>query len=171
MATKTSLLDNSVARTLVLFVALLIIGLVTRFPALQFPQLYALHGVFAAPFFSALALWHFNRAGNVGSLFVAVLGLAAVLGSMSLVMGLSFLALAVCLLVFRCVLGKMNPARRDIACAVLFGALDYPCALVVGIASGSYVGTPEATPIILLLAAVAVGLSLLAALLLAKEER
>ena len=65
----------------------------------------------------------------------------------------------------------MNPARRDIACAVLFGALDYPCALVVGIASGSYVGTPEATPIILLLAAVAVGLSLLAALLLAKEER
>lgn len=171
MKSINSFLDNSVVRTLLVLVALIGIGLVTRLPAWQFPQLYALHGVLAAPFFSALALWHFNRKGNVWQLFIAVLGLAAFLGVMNAVMGLSFLLLALCLLVAYGLVRKVDPGRRGFMCAVVFGALNYPCALVVGVALGSYAFSVASVPTILLLVVLAVALSLFGALLVAKVKR
>lgn len=162
--------DNPVGRAVLLFVVLLAIGLLTRFPAWQFPHLYALHGVLAAPFFSALALWHFEREGSVWQVLVAILGLAALLGVMNVVMGLSFLLLALCLFVTYGIMYKADPRKRTLVCAVAFGALDYPCTLAVGIALGSYSFSAEAVLTILLLAVLAVGLSLFGALLVSKPE-
>lgn len=161
---------KAAVRTAVLFAALFAIGLATRFPALQFPHLYALHGILAAPFFSALALWHFNREGSVWSLFAAVAALAAVLGCMSPVMGLGFLLLAALLLAADALLRSCRPARRRLGCAVAFGALDYPCALAVGLLLGSYAFSLESLPTILVLGALAAALSLLGALPFAKAK-
>lgn len=171
MNQKKSVLDNVVVRTVILFAVLFAIGLITRLPAWQFPQFYALHGVLAAPFFSALALWHFNRQGSIIQLFIGVLAMAAVLGAMSAVMGLSFLLLAVCTLAAYGVLGLVAPERRNFACAVLFGALDYPCALVVGILLGSYAFSYDALLVMVILLIVSIALSLFAALLMEKVKR
>lgn len=158
-------------KTVILFALLLVIGLVTRFPAWQFPHLFALHGVLAAPFFSALAMWHFNRKGSVWTLFMAVLLLAVFLGIMSLVMGLGFLFLASLLLVVYALPGKGDVSRRHVGCAVAFGALEYPCALVAGIAFGSYAPSFESLPTIGVLTLLALALALLGALPLAKTKQ
>ncbi|MGV8084291.1 MAG: hypothetical protein AB2L09_11760 [Coriobacteriia bacterium] len=161
---------NMVVRTGILLAALLAIGLITRFPALQFPYLYALHGVLAAPFFAALAMWHFTHRGGVGLLAIATLGMAAILGAMSAIMGLSFLLLAVCLVVSYALLKRLVPSTRNLVCAITFGALQYPCALVVGILSGSYLPSGDSVPVILLLVLISVGLAMLGGLLLAHDR-
>lgn len=166
--TNKSVLNNPVIRTALLLAALLAIGLVTRFPALQFPYLYALHGVLSAPFFSALALWHFNRGGGVWALAIALGAMAAVLGMMSPVMSLSFVLLAVLTLAAYGLLLRAKSSKRNLVCAVAFGALGYPCTLTVGIASGSYLGFMESLPAIFILFIIALGLSLFAVLLLAR---
>lgn len=170
MKDGTAVLRNPLVRALLLFAALMAVGLATRFPALQFPQLYALHGVLAAPFFSAIAVLHFERGGGVGSLLAATLAVAGVLGVMSAVMGLSFVLLSVGLLGVRGLTRVVGPARWDAVCATAFGALDYPCALVAGAALGSYAFGLEAVSTMLLLAALAAGLSLLGVLLAMRGE-
>ena len=134
---KENLIDKPIVRTLVLFVILLSVGLITRAPAWAFPSVYALHGVLASPFFAALAFWHFRRNGTLVQFEVAVLLLAAFLGVMSLIMGLSFLVLAVITGLIYAALVKIPKMRRNTITAVCFGALDYPITLVVGIISGS----------------------------------
>ena len=171
MEEKRPLIDRPTVRTALLLVVLFAVGFATRFPALQFPQLYAFHGVLAAPFFSAAALWHFNRSGSVWELFVATLALAAVLGIMSAVMGLSFLFLGLCLLVAYGLTGNLNRDTRLFACSVAFGALDYVCALVAGVALGSYAFSSEIYLSIALLTLLSVSLAFLAALLFKKVER
>lgn len=165
-----AVLRNPLVRALLLFAALIAVGLATRFPALQLPQLYALHGVLAAPFFSAIALLHFERGGGVGSLLAATLAVAGVLGAMSAVMGLSFVLLAVGLLGVRGLTRVFVCAQRDAVCATVFGALDYPCALGAGIVLGSYGFASESVLTMLLLVALATGLSLLGALLVMRGE-
>lgn len=171
MERRKPMIDAVAMRALVLFGALFAIGLATRFPAWQFPQFYALHGVLAAPFFAALARWHFDRGGGVWPLFAASAALAVVLGMMSPVMGLSFLLLALCLLAAHRLLGRAAPDRRDLLCAVAFGALDYPCALVAGMALGSYAFSFDSLVSIALLVVLAIGLSLFGALLMTKAKR
>lgn len=151
-------------RVVVLFAALFAIGLVTRMPAWQFPQLYALHGVLAAPFCAALAAWHFSRGGTALSLAAATALLALVLGMMSAAMGLGFAAVAALTLAEWGTLGAMRAGHRRLITAVAFGALDYPCALAVGLLLGSYRPGAEAVPAIVLLLVLAVALSLLGAL-------
>lgn len=170
MKCSVSVFDNPVVRTVALFSALLAIGLVTRFPAWQFPHLYALHGVLAAPFFSALALWHFNRDGTVAQLVVATLAMAVSLNVMSEVMGLSFLFLATSTLVVCMALRNVAPERKRFVCAVAFGMFDYPCALLAGILVGSYVFSFGVLPTMALLFAVALTLSLFASLLMTKPK-
>lgn len=150
-------------RVAVLFAALFAIGLATRMPAWQFPQIYALHGVLAAPFCAALAAWHFSRGGTALSLAAATALLALVLGMMSAAMGLGFATVAVLTLVAWALLGALPTEHRRLIAAVVFGALDYPCALVVGLLLGSYRPGAEAVPMIMLLLVLAVALSLLGA--------
>ena len=161
---------NTVVRTVILLVALLAIGVITRFPALQFPQLYALHGVLTAPFFAAMAMWHFTHRGGVGLLVIATLGMAAILGAMTVVMGLSFLLLAVCLAASYALMTGLEPSTRNLVCAITFGALVYPCALVVGILSRWYLISVDSLPVILLLVLVSVGLAAFGSLLLVKRQ-
>lgn len=150
-------------RVAVLFAALFAIGLATRMPAWQFPQIYALHGVLAAPFCAALAAWHFSRGGTALSLAAATALLALVLGMMSAAMGLGFAAVAVLTLAVWGVLDAVSAGSRRLVTAVAFGALDYPCALAVGLLLGSYRPGAEAVPTIALLLVLAVALSLLGA--------
>lgn len=156
-------IGRRILRVAVLFAALFAIGLATRMPAWQFPQLYALHGVLAAPFCAALAAWHLSRGGSVLSLAAATALLALVLGMMSAAMGLGFAAVAVLTLVAWALLGALPAGHRRLITAVVFGALDYPCALVVGVLLGSYRPGAEAAPMIALLLVLAVALSLLGA--------
>lgn len=158
-----------VVRAVILLVALLAIGLITRFPALQFPQLYALHGVLTAPFFAALAMWHFTHRGGVGLLAIATLGMAAILGAMNAVMGLSFLLLAVCLAVSYALTTGLESSTRNLVCAITFGALVYPCTLVVGVLSGWYRFSVDSLPVILLLVLISVGLAVFGGRLLQKR--
>ena len=165
---------RAVLRVLALFATLFIIGLVTRMPAWQFPQVYALHGVLAAPFCAALAAWHFSRGGTALQLACATVLLALVLGAMSLAMGLGFAAVAVLTLAVWAALGRASGSTRRGATAVAFGALDYPCALGVGIALGSYGPSVEAVPLIAVLLALSVALSVfgaMAASVLADRQR
>lgn len=165
---------HAVLRVLALFATLFIIGLVTRMPAWQFPQVYALHGVLAAPFCAALAAWHFSRGGTALQLACATVLLALVLGAMSLAMGLGFAAVAVLTLAVWAALGRASGSTRRGATAVAFGALDYPCALGVGIALGSYGPSVEAVPFIAVLLALSVALSVfgaMAASVLADRQR
>ncbi len=171
MNEKGPLIDRPAARTALLLIVLFVVGFATRFPALQFPQFYALHGVLSAPFFSAVALWHFNRSGGVWELFAATLALAAVLGIMSAVMGLSFLLLTLCLLMAYGLTMKLRRETRSFVCSVAFGALDYACALVAGVALGSYAFSSEVFLNIALLVLLSASLAFLAALLLKKVER
>lgn len=156
-------LSNPIVRTVALFVALFVIGFATRMPAWQFPYLYALHGVLAAPFCAALAAWHLVRGGSAVQLVAATGLLALVLGMMSPTMGLSFALVAVLTLVVWACLRSVAAASRSVAVAVVFGALDYPCALAVGLALGSYGPSAEALPMIALLLALSVALSLFGA--------
>lgn len=149
-----------VLRVGVLFAALFAIGLVTRMPAWQFPQVYALHGVLAAPFCGALALWHFSRGGTALQLACATGILALVLGMMSLAMGLGFAVVAVLTLAAWAMLGRAPENLRRQGTAVLFGALDYPCALGVGLALGSFRTSVEGVPLIALLLVLSAALSL-----------
>lgn len=160
-----SAIDRPAARAAILFALLLLIGFMTRFPALAFPQFYALHGVLAAPFFSAVAYWHFKRGGKPLELFAAVLALAAVLGAMSVVMGLGFLLLALCLLAACAFSSSLRADAQLLVRATLFGVLDYPCALVSGVALGSYAFSGEAWVTIGLLLALSLALAFFAALL------
>lgn len=164
------------ARVAILFVALLVIGLATRYPAWQFPHLYALHGVLAAPFFSALALWHFNRNGHIGALLAASGALALFLGAMNPVMGLSFVLLALCVLVAYALLtniggGTITTSGKNLVCAIAFGALDYPCALATGVALGSYAFSFESLPMIVLLCALSIALSVFAVLIVSTVRK
>lgn len=147
-----------------LFAALFAIGLVTRMPAWQFPQIYALHGVMAAPFCAALASWHFSRGGSVFQLAAATALLALVLGMMSAAMGLGFAAVAALTLVAWAFLGRCAEGARRLATATVFGALCYPCALGVGLAMGSYRASSDAVLPIVLLLALSAALSLIGAL-------
>lgn len=165
MKDDCSMIDRPVARTVLLFALLLLVGFATRFPALAFPQFYALHGVLAAPFFSAIAYWHFGRKGTALELFAAVLALAAVLGAMSVVMGLSFLVLALCLLAACALSSSLRFERQLPVRATLFGLLDYPCALASGVALGSYAFSGEAWVIVGLLLVLSLALALFAVLL------
>ncbi|MBU5405938.1 hypothetical protein KQI08_08450 [Paraeggerthella hongkongensis] len=165
-----SILDNPIVQALSLFFLLMAIGLVTRFPAHQFPQIYALHGVLTAPFFSIIALWHLNRQGSILTLLVATLALAAVLGSMSITMGLSFALLAICLLATYGFLWKLDFKKRRFWCAVAFGGLDYPCTLFTGVALGSYAISGDSIVIVLLLSALSIALASFASLLLADKR-
>lgn len=156
-------LSNPIVRTAGLFVALFAIGFATRMPAWQFPHIYALHGVLAAPFCAALAAWHLVRGGSVVQLVAATALLAVVLGMMSPAMGLSFVLVAALTLAVRACLRSVPAAMRSVAVAAVFGALDYPCALAVGLALGSYGPSAEALPMIALLLALSVALSLFGA--------
>ena len=149
-------LSNPIVRTAGLFVALFAIGFATRMPAWQFPHIYALHGVLAAPFCAALAAWHLVRGA-------ATALLAVVLGMMSPAMGLSFALVAALTLAVRACVRSVPAAMRSVAVAAVFGALDYPCALAVGLALGSYGPSAEALPMIALLLALSVALSLFGA--------
>ena len=135
---KASIWGNVAVRTVVLFVALFAIGVATRFPALQFSGIYALHGVFAAPFFAALAMVHFDRDGGVGPLLVATLCLAALLGAMSPVMGGGFALSALALVASWFATGRCVQRRQTFASAVAYGAFGYFGALLFGILFGSY---------------------------------
>lgn len=149
--------------TVLLFVGLLAIGLVTRAPAWMFPQYYALHGVLAAPFCSALALWHLRRGGSVYELIAATALLALVLGMMSPAMGLGFAAVAVVTLVVWAALGRCTEKTRCFATAVVFGASDYPCAVVVGVALGTYGPSVESLLVIVVLLILSIALAVFAA--------
>lgn len=165
MEERISVIDKPVVRTVLLFAMLFLIGFATRFPALILAHIYALHGVLAAPFFAAVAFWHFRRGGTVPELFAATLALAAVLGAMNLVMGLSFLLLALCLLAVSAFLLRVLPQKWLAASSVLFGALDYPCALAAGVALGSYAFSGETWVFVVVLLVLALALACLAVLL------
>ena len=150
-------------RVLALFAVLFVIGLVTRMPAWQFPQIYALHGVLAAPFCAALASWHFARGGSVFQLAAATALLALVLGMMSAAMGLGFVAVAAFTLVVWALLSRCAEEVRRLATATAFGALYYPCALGAGLAMGAYRASSDAVLPIMLLLALSVALSLVGA--------
>lgn len=160
-------IDRPVVRVLLLFALLFAIGLVTRAPAWQFPHIYALHGVLAAPFCAALAQWHFRRRGSVPQLSVATLLLAALLGAMSPAMGLGFAAVAALTALAWPLLGRLSAGGRRLACAVIFGALDYPCALAVGLALGMYAPSPDALPLIAVLVLLSAALAFFGALVTA----
>lgn len=161
----SQLVDRPPVRVAVLFAALFLIGLATRMPAWMFPQFYALHGVLASPFCAALALWHLRRGGSVGQLALATGLLAAVLGAMSLAMGLGFAAVALVTLGAGAALGGMPRDRRAFAVAVIFGAVDYPCAVAVGVALGTYGASVESLPVIGVLLFLSLALALFAACL------
>lgn len=152
-------------RTLALFAILLAIGMATRFPALQFPQLYALHGVLAAPFCAAAAYWSLRREDSALPLFLATALLALVLGMMSPVMGMSFGTLAALTVIVWFAFSKARASTRVFATAFLFGTLDYLCVLFSGIAFGSYACGPNALSSIIPMALIGCGLALLGALI------
>lgn len=155
-------------RVAVLFLILFLIGLLTRMPARAFPQLYALHGVLAAPFCAALAQWHFQHNGSVKELAIATALLALVLGAMSPVMGVGFAAVAVILLI----VGIIAKARRsefsELLVSTVFGAFNYPCALMCGILFGSYLPSLESAVTIVVMFGLSCMLSLFGAFLLSK---
>lgn len=152
-------------RIVILFSLLLLIGLITRMPALAFPQLYALHGVLAAPFGSALAHWHFRHDGSVGELVVATGLLALMLGIMSPVMGFGFASVAAILLIGGSIAKVCQSETNELLVAVIFGAANYPCALVYGVLFGSYFPSAESAVTILVLLGLSCTLSLLGALI------
>ncbi|MCI9261103.1 hypothetical protein [uncultured Adlercreutzia sp.] len=166
---NSSLVDRPAARVVFLFAALFLIGLVTRMPAWMFPQYYALHGVLASPFCAALALWHFRRGGTVGQLVLATVLLAAVLGAMSAAMGLGFAAVALVMLVAGLLRGGMG-SRRAFALAVLFGAVDYPCAVMVGVALGTYGASAASVPVVTVLLILSIALAFFGACLVPSSQ-
>lgn len=162
---------HPVVLTVMLFVALFVIGLVTRAPAWMFPQYYALHGVLAAPFCAALALWHLRRGGSVYELVAATALLALVLGMMSPAMGLGFAAVAVVTLAVWAALGRCSEGTRRFATAVVFGAVDYPCAVVVGVALGTYGPSVESLLAIVVLLILSIALAVLGASLVSGKGK
>ena len=136
MADSKAHYGKVVLRVLILFTLLFLIGLITRMPAITLPQFYALHGLLAAPFCAALAQWHFQHKGCVWQLALATGVFALVLGMMSPVMGCGFATVAVITLVVGLVVQPKLSQARKLAVSVTFGALNYPCALVVGILFG-----------------------------------
>lgn len=157
--------EQIAVRIAILFLLLLLIGLVTRMPALAFPQFYALHGVLAAPFCAALAQWHFQHNGGVGELAAATGILALVLGVMSPVMGFGFGAVAVLALLVGLLAKVRSSASRRLAVSLVYGALQYPCALVCGVLFGSYFPSAESAVTITILLGLSCALSLLGALI------
>lgn len=165
---KANIWSNVAVRTVALFVALCVIGVGTRFPALQFSGIYALHGVFAAPFFAALAMVHFDRDGGIGPLLVATLCLAALLGAMSPVMGGGFALSALALTASWFVAGRRAQGQRTFASAVVYGAFGCFGALLFGILFGSYLF--DATVIVQIIACsvLAIALAVLGAVVAAR---
>lgn len=97
MGTFARFKDNPFARVAVLFLFLLAIGLLTRAPAHALSQFYGLHGVLSAPLFAALATWHLDCRGRLWQLLAAVGIIAALLGMMNLVMGVTGLRPHACI--------------------------------------------------------------------------
>lgn len=164
MGTFARFKDNPFARVAVLFLFLLAIGLLTRAPAHALSQFYGLHGVLSAPLFAALATWHLDCRGRLWQLLAAVGIIAALLGMMNLVMGVSFLLLALGLMLAYGLTASMRESSRWAVCGAAFGALSYPCTVISGVLLGSYAFLPSMAGEIVLLSALSLALGALGSL-------
>lgn len=156
--------NSNVVHALVLFVVFLLVGLVTRPPALAFPQFYGLHGVLSAPFFAAVAAWYLKRFDSVGPVFAGVALLAVLLSLMSPIMGMGFALVALVPTIAYVVLKATGFTSYGFVAAVAFGALCHPAAVLAGAVSGTYLVAGESLLVQLVMLALSVVLALFAAL-------
>ncbi len=159
---------RSALRVAALFAILFLIGFTMRIPAIWLSGFYGMHGVLSAPFFGALAMWHYRHDGAGWQLVAATLLLAALLGMMSPVMGVTFASMAVIAGVVRSVVGGRG--HGDLVSAAVFGAVSYPCTLAAGIALGSYFPTSSSVLTIVVMAVLGIALSVFGALLVPSKN-
>lgn len=148
---------------LLLFAAFFLIGLVTRLPAMHFSSYYALHGVFAAPFYAALIAWYSTKQHRFWPVAVASSAYGCVLGSMQPIMGIGALvplALASATLVF------LRNSTNDLIAtlpAIIFGASAYPATITAGMTFSSTVTSADILLQFIAFSAIALGLAILGA--------
>lgn len=149
-----------------LIAVLFIVALITRFPALQYAEVYGLHAILAAPLY-ALSVSLFLRAG--GSFLIVVVGslvFGAVLGSLQVIMAVPVLAsTGVSSLAFL-VTRRLNREKTSLITGFLYGAVVYPATLLGGFLFGGYVtgGSFEAILYSALLVLLSVALSFFGAI-------
>lgn len=122
-----------------LFAFFMAFGMITRPIALLVPSLYAFHAVLMAlP--ASFALSFCLRKGVLPAACVAAVCLfAAVLASMSPVMGVAALAPLVLTAVVWSATGRMGRGARACASGFAYGAAYYPCTLVASTMFGAMV--------------------------------
>lgn len=146
---------TAIAKHIVLlFVTLFAIALITRMPAMYFANIYALHGVLSAALFAAVLAFCFTRHIAAWQYCVAVVVLAGILGLMSPVMGLSFLIVAVFVLLVSAALIGLDLSAKALTCGVVVGLACYLAPVIAGVIFGSFVFAGGAVLQVVLLALV-----------------
>lgn len=152
-----------------LFLALVVFGLATRPLALLLSGLYAFHAVLIAlPSACALA-YCLRKSRSIAACAVAVSLFAAMLGCMSPLMGwAAFAPMALAGIVWVAA-HRLAPNRRACAAGFAYGALYYPCTIVLSVAFGGtmFALGGESLAKVLVSAALGVALSGLGVLLAA----
>ena len=142
---------QSCKRVIFMVIALFIAAFITRIPAINFPYIYALHGVLAAPFFSAVAIINLKKANPFWEYAVSVLLLAGALGSMSMVMGLSFVLVAFIYMLFCLISFVVISKTNHLLSGCIIGLFCYLSAVLVGVIFGSFAISFSNLPQVLLL--------------------
>lgn len=156
-----------VLQTVILFIALFAIGLLTRLPALSFIDFYALHAVLAAPFYALLLTTFTYTLKRYLPVFLASLLYACCLGAMHIAMGLSVLFSAIVALVVLLILRNANNELRSFGVGLAFGAASYPATLIAGSLLGSHhmIFAVENILFVVIVLLISIAISLLGALL------
>lgn len=123
--------------SVIVFVALLSLGLLTREPAKSF-DIYALHAILAAPFYAFVCAVTLKYLKSVVPFVCGASLYGIVLGSLQMVMGISVLIPLAFSVAGYFLARYLMQEKRILMTSLVFSGLVYPVTVLAGVLTGSY---------------------------------